>query len=74
MFGANHASFGICGEGITHQVESNGGHANIEEVLGYDIHLVAFADLASFEQHEAKLHQDDVNRGDDDPILKQSVL
>lgn len=70
----NDATFGFSAERVAAQVESDGRHADVKEVLRDDVHLVSLAHLASLQQNEAELHEDDVHGRNDNPVLEQLVL
>lgn len=70
----NDSSFSISWEWISTQVKGYGWHAYVKEVLTYNVHLIPLSYLACLKQDEAKLHEDDVDRGNDDPVLEQSVF
>ena len=66
-----HSTVGFGAETVATKIESDCGDANVEEVLGDDVHLVPLAHLTCFKENESQLHQDNVHRGNNDPVLEK---
>jgi len=71
---ANKASKRVCRKRISTEVKRYGWNSDIEEVLGYDIHLITFFNLSCFKENEAKLHQYYIYGSNDGPISKKLLF
>ena len=71
---SNDTSFRPRGEGVAAKIERNRTDTDVEEVLTDNVHLIPLPDLPCLQQDEAQLHQDDIDRCDDDPVFKEPVF